>query len=366
MSIKATSVVLKNAPLKDVNYEWDQSDSTFEIKTQNLDASTLKDGEVLAKILYISNDPTQRTWMQKDQDVSRAYAPPIRDGDAVSSLALAEVVHSKSSKYKVGEIINARLAWADYVITDESNIFNAIDKSQQLPLEFYLSCLGMTSLTAYFGLVDAGKLKPTPEGEKGPIIAISAASGATGSIAVQLAKNVFGASKVIGISGSEEKAKWVESIGADKCFNYHDPNYKQQLADYLQGEFIDVYFDNVGGEILSFLLTKVKKFGRVIACGSIAGYNDKSKSYVTSWTEIIVQSLRVQGFIVTNYSDRFPEAFQVLGDAVKSGKINAGDSYHLEDISNETNVELKLKQIPQIWKQLFGDSKPNAKLITKL
>lgn len=357
----ATKVVLKNAPTKEVNYEFGQPSSTFDVATEKL--PELQDGQILVKILYLSNDPTQRTWMQKDQDLSRAYAPPILPGDAVKSLALAEVVASKSSKAAVGAVVSGRFEWADYAVASEALIFNIVDQSKGLPLPFYLSVLGMTSLTAYFGLTEVGQFKKPAEGEKGPIVAVSAASGATGSMVVKIAKHILGASKVIGISGSDEKCKYVESIGADYCANYHDPEWKEKLTKEIGQDYIDIYFDNVGGDILGFMLSKIKRFGRVVACGAISGYNDRELIKVPNWGEIITNSLTVQGFIVGNYLAKVPEAIAVLADGLTTGKLQVAESFHVEDLSEK---EDKFEQIPQVWKLLFGNQKPNGKLITKI
>lgn len=200
---------------------------------------------------------------------------------------------------------------------------------------------------------------------KGPIVCVSAASGATGSVVVQIAKNLLGASKVIGISGSSEKCQWVEKLGADICVNYKDPNYQDQIEKFLGDEFIDTYFDNVGGDILSFVLTKVKKFGNVVACGSIAGYNNREALKVSNWGEITVNSLTVRGFIVTDYQEHFPKAIGILTDAVKAGKIRTDGAYHVENLHGHDLIH-RLENIPKIWNKLFEDNKPNGKMITKV
>ncbi|KAK6458031.1 quinone oxidoreductase [Scheffersomyces xylosifermentans] len=367
MSIPTTTtkILLKHNPTTEVNYSWGQEDSTFEIAKEAIDASSLKEGQSLVKVLYLSNDPTQRTWMQKGINHSRAYTTPMEEGKGVLTLGLAEVVATKSSKVKVGDIVNGKFQWADYTVIGDDGIFNVIDQSKKLPLPYYLSVLGMTAVTAYFGLTEVGKFQKPKEGEKGPIVAVSAASGATGSMVVQIAKHVLGASKVIGISGSDEKCKWVESIGADISVNYNNPQWKEELSKDIGTDYVDIYFDNVGGEILSFMLTKVKRFGHVVACGAIAGYNDKENFKVSNWGEIISNSLTVQGFIVGNYMAKIPQAMEVLGQAIVTGKIKVQEGFHVEDISGEEGEE-KFKKVPEIWKQLFSTTKPNGKLITKI
>ncbi|EGW33315.1 uncharacterized protein SPAPADRAFT_60653 [Spathaspora passalidarum NRRL Y-27907] len=359
-----TKIFLKNTPGEAINFEFGQDDSTFEVKQVALD-SNLKEGELLVQTLYLSNDPTQRGWIAKNKDSDRMYVRPVAPGEPMGSMGIVKVLKSNSTKYQVGDLATGKIEWATYTTVHEQALFTKIDTSAGLPLELFLSILGVTGLTAFFGLVEAGQLRrlldnPLKEGDKAPIVCVSAASGATGSVVVQIAKNILGA-KVVGITGSDEKCKFVEGLGADLCVNYNNPKYKDQITEFVGKDFIDVYFDNVGGEILSFVLTRMKKFGRVVACGAISGYNTPVN--VTTWNEIITMSLTVEGFIVLNYSDKFPEAVGVLASALKSGKIKLGDAYHVKELTG-SDVE-KLQQVPKIWNLLFTD-KPVGKLLTKV
>ncbi|CAI5756521.1 unnamed protein product [Candida verbasci] len=358
--LKVNQLILKNAPEKSINSNLNESNSTYELKEVLL--PDLKDGEVLIKTLYLSNDPTQRSWMRKPGNKTKSYSIPVYEGTAMASLGLGEIVESKSSNYNKGDIINGRIYWGDYSIIPDKAIFNKVDNSQNLPLEYYLSVLGMTSLTALFGLIEVGKLRKNlgAESGKGPIVAVSAASGAVGSVVVQLAKNLLGARKVIGVTGSDEKVKWVKELGADLAVNYKNSDWKKQIVEDLGDEEIDVYFDNVGGEILSFFLTQVKQKGSVVACGAISGYNDNSKFAVTTWPYIITQRIHVEGFIVSDFIDQFPEAVGILTKAIKEGELRTTDAYHVEDIKGD------LAKIPKVWELLFSDAKPNGKLITRV
>ena len=350
-------IVLNNAPSKEVNLKYGEESSTFRIEQASFDENSVKDGEVVVKVLYLSNDPTQRGWMQKGIDAKRMYAPPILENDPVTALGLGEIVLSKSSKHSVGDKVTGRFSWQEYVVVNEQSIFTTIDESAGLPLTSYLSSVGMTGLTAYFGVTKVGELK------KGQTIVISAASGATGSMCVQIAKHIVGASKVIGISGSAEKCKWVESLGADVCVNYHDADYQKQLSDIIGDDFVDVYYDNVGGEILSFMLSKVKPFGHVVACGAIAGYNDSEKSNVTRWGEIITNRLTVRGFIILDFVKDYAQGVDAIVGAIKEGKIKITEGTSVVDLTSEKDV---LAKVPETWSLLFGSNKPNGKLITKI
>ncbi|QRG39631.1 hypothetical protein FDK38_004079 [Candidozyma auris] len=348
----SSRIAVETPPTGEVNLNWGQSDSTFKLTDNPLPA--LKDGDVRVKIIYLSNDPTQRTWIAANQDASRAYFKPIEKGETVAARGIGKVLESKSSNYKVGDYVSGQFGWADEYVVPESAVSLKIDPAAGLPLPTYLATLGSIGLTAYFGLTEVGKLK------KGQSILISAASGATGSTAVQLAKHVFGASKVYGIAGSDEKCRWVESIGADKCVNYKNPSWKEELEK--EFETVDVYFDNVGGEILSWALKHVVRFGRVIACGAISGYNDRSLATVTTWGQITSNRLTIEGFIVIDFKDKFPYAIGELIKAIKEGKLKATEGVALIDLSKD---EVPLKGVPSTWHRLFTD-KPQGKLITKI
>lgn len=353
---KMVKIVLDIPPTLKVNPKFGEADSTFKL-VDSPAISQLGENEVLLKLLYLSNDPTQRGWMAAGQDASRAYQPPILKGESIRSLGLAEVLESKSEKYKAGDIVNGLLAWQDKIVVHESRIFNVVPTSSGLPLPIFLSSLGMTGLTAYFGLKEVGLFK------EGQSVLISAAAGATGSMAVQIAKHLFKASKVIGIAGSDDKCKWVESLGADYCVNYKSETWKDDLSKYIGTDFVDVYYDNIGGDMLSYALGKIKRGGRVVACGALSGYEDKSKYAVTTWFEIIINRLTVQGFIVGDFAAQFPQAVGEIAGAIKEGKIRVTDAASVIDISGEENP---WEKVPSTWYKLFTEEKPNGKLVTKV
>lgn len=347
------TIILENPPTKDVNLNYGESDSTFKLTTTEL--PELKADEVKLKVLMLSNDPTQRNWIGANQNPARQYIPPVLKGDAVRSIGFAEVLDSKSSKYAKGDKVVGMLSWSEEVVVHESRITAKADP--QVPNEWYLSVVGLTGLTAYFGLKEVGQFK------EGQTVLVSAASGATGSMVVQLAKHLFKASKVIGVAGSEEKVKWVESLGADYCANYRDPDYLDKLDKYIGDDYVDVYYDNVGGEFLDFALSHTKRHGRIVACGAIAGYNDSSMLSVTKWFEVIANRLTIQGFIVFDFVTQFPGAINDLVGGVKAGKINASEGVSLFDYSKEANP---LEKVPQTWHKLFTSEKPRGKLLTKI
>jgi NADPH-dependent curcumin reductase CurA len=342
--------VLNEPPVNDVVLELGKENSTFKLVNQTLDP--LADGQVLVRTLIMSNDPTQRMWIQKGQDPERMYTAPVRPGDKMRTRAIAQVVESKSPDYNAGELVLSEMYWADYSILEASLIQRKVDNAVPLPL--YISILGLIGMTAYFGLLEVAKAK------KGDTVVVSAAAGATGSMVVQIAKAI--GCRVIGISGGEEKCRYVESIGAEVCVDYKNANFKENIKKALgDKKFCEIYYDNVGGEILDVMLTLTKVHGTIVACGAISGYNDPTKLLVKNWGEIIVNRLTVKGFIVSDFRDQFADAANQIKAWIKDGKVK-DDSYNLVDLSEKS----KFGDIPKTWNLLFQNEKKPGKLLTKL
>ncbi|KAJ9091506.1 hypothetical protein QFC19_009051 [Naganishia cerealis] len=345
--------IVNEQPIKNVNYELGQKHSTFKLVDQTL--QPLQDGHVRVKTLYLSNDPTQRSWIQKGINPERMYVPPVGQGEPMRSLGIGQVVESKSSTYKNGDLVICLLYWSQYCDIDEQQIDSKVPDAS-IPLPVYLSTLGMTGLTAYFGIREVAKAK------KGDTVVVSAASGATGSMVVQIAKAI--GCHVIGISGGEEKCRYVESIGADACVNYKDPAFRKNMVKALgDKKFCDVFFDNVGGDILDVMLALTKVNGTIVACGAIAGYNDHTKMQIRNWGEIIVNRLTVKGFIILDHKDKYGAAVKEIAGWIKEGKVKADESaFNLVDLTGES----KFTEVPIVWGTLFSDNKKPGKLLTKL
>lgn len=184
---------------------------TFELKENDL--PDLKDDELLVKLVYLSNDPAQRGWINKDVDPERLYVPPVKEGTPMHARGLAEVVESKSSKYSKGDIVIGSTGWSEHAILSAKSVQPATDLPGGLSKTHYLGALGLTGLTAYFGLMEVGAVT------KDDTLVVSGAAGATGMMVVQIAKKIIGCKKVVGLAGTDEKCKWVESLGADVCLN---------------------------------------------------------------------------------------------------------------------------------------------------
>ncbi|TFK99225.1 hypothetical protein BDV98DRAFT_510664 [Pterulicium gracile] len=341
------AILLQNSPTErtDLRLTGDSS-STFKLVERDL--PKLKDGQYLLKTVYLSNDPAQRTWIQKNANPARSYLPPINPGEVMRAMGVGQVVASKSSGIQVGDLVYGMLGWKDYGVFDEqSTSRSAIPIPGHSP-SIFLGAFGGTGLTAYFGLTEILKL------QKGQSLVVSGAAGAVGNMVVQYAKHVIGASKVVAISGSDEKAAWVEKLGADVSLNYKSSEFKKQLDDATEG-FVDAYFDN--GEILDQMLTRVKQGGRIAACGAISVYNSSEPTRLFNYMNLITYRITLQGFIVIDYLHRSDEAVAALSSALKKGKIDIQDA--------ETLVQAQFEEIPKTWGLLFEGGN-TGKLITQI
>lgn len=232
----------------------------------------LSANQVLLKTLYLSNDPAQRAWLD---DNPRLYVAPVPLHGPMRSRGIGEILASTSSDVPVGAKVTATMGWSEYAVLDASEVVVLPPVPKGLNLSHYIGALGSTGMTAYYGLVEVGQAK------KGQTLVVSGAAGATGNMVVQIAKGIVGVEKVVGLAGSEEKCRWVESLGADTCVNYKDGDWREQLRKATEGG-VDVYFDNVGGETLDEMLGLMKMHGVIVACGAISGYNDQEPTVLKS------------------------------------------------------------------------------------
>jgi len=323
---------------------------TFELKTDSL--PSLQDEQVIVKALYISNDPAQRGWITKNINPERLYVPPVPQGAVMRARAVAEVLESKSSNFKKGDRVLADSGWAQYAVLNAKEC-QAVDTSAGVSPTHYLGAFGLTGLTAYYGTKIIARAGPDDT------VVVSGAAGATGSMVVQIAKHMLGCKKVVGLAGNDDKCKWVESLGADICLNYKKPDFKKELIAATEG-YVEVYFDNVGGEILDLMLTRMKKEGRVAACGAVSNYNTSDPTGLKNWSEVILQRIEIKGFIVLDFlaQGKGPDAVKELVQAFKQGKIKVDDA-------SETVVDTKFEDIPKTWMTLFEGGN-TGKLVTKL
>ena len=264
------------------------------------------EGEVLVRNLWLSLDPYMRGRMSD----AKSYVKGVDIGEVMVGQTVGEVLESRHAKLQVGDIVLTQLGWQLYGTTKDAT---KIDPTRA-PASYYLGLVGMPGLTAYFGLKELGQPKP------GETVVVSAASGAVGSVVGQLAR-LWGA-RAVGIAGGPEKCAYVrEELGFDACIDYKAGPVRDQLK-----EGVDVYFDNVGGEILDTVLGRMKLFGRVVVCGTISDYNSTDPYRVRNWRAILVNRLRVQGMIVFDWKDRYGEALKELSGYLAQGKLRYRES----------------------------------------
>lgn len=268
----------------------------------------LKDGQALARVKYLSIDPTMRIWMAAD-----TYLPAVAIGEVMRAFGFAEIVESRHPDYKKGDRVTGLTGLQDYVILDDSakRSFQKVPKIPFVSDTVFLGVLGINGLTAFFGMEIA-------QPKKGETLVVSAAAGATGSIAGQIGK-IHGC-RVVGIAGSDEKCAWLtKDLGFDATINYKLPDWKDKLAAATPSG-IDIDFENVGGEIMHVVLDRMNLHGRVVVCGLISGYTREDPG-LESFGTVLVKRLRVQGFIVLDYASRFMEAATQLGQWKMFGKL---------------------------------------------
>ncbi|MEV6558456.1 NADP-dependent oxidoreductase [Nocardia sp. NPDC051756] len=265
-------------------------------------------GEILVKVELISIDPAMRGWLN---DV-RSYLPPVGIGEVMRALDIGTVVESSHPDYSVGETVSGTFGVTEYAISDGSGV-QRVDLSVASAAT-WLGALGITGMTAYFGLIDVGKV------QAGETVLISAAAGAVGSVAGQIAKAV--GATVIGIAGGPEKCRMLtEEFGFDLAIDYRSENVLRRLRELAPGG-VDVFFDNVGGEILDAALANLRKGARVVISGAIASYNAaKPPPGPSRYMSLLVFRASMTGFVVFDYADRYGEAIAQISNWLAEGKI---------------------------------------------
>jgi NADPH-dependent curcumin reductase CurA len=291
---------------------------TTRLETEQLPA--LQEGEALVKVRYLSIDPTIRTWM----DDVPSYLPPIQIGEVIRSGGVGEVIESRTDAYTPGQLLFGMTGWQDYVIADTGERAMQVLPNGVSP-GIAIGILGVTGMTAYFGLIDVGQVKD------GDVVVISGAAGATGSAAGQIAK-IKGAKKVVGIAGGAEKCAYlVDELGFDEAVDYKNDNVAARLREACP-DGMDLYFDNVGGSILNDCLANLAMRGRVVLCGAISTYNsDGPPPGPSNYLNLLVRRGRMEGFIIIDYLDRFPPAQLEVAGWILEGRIKSSE-HHVEGL----------------------------------
>jgi len=274
-------------------------------------APSPKEGEVLVKNLWLSLDPYMRGRLSQQ----KSYVKGVELGEVMTGETVGEVVESRHPRFKPGDTVTAPAGWQLYGCV-KGEMLTRVDASRA-PLSYYLGCLGMPGRTAYFGLKEIGAPKP------GETVVVSAASGAVGMVVGQLAK-AWGC-RVVGIAGGKEKCDYVRSLGFDACVDYKSGDLYVSLKEACP-KGVDVYFENVGGPILDTLLRLMNLRSRIIVCGLISDYNSTESYGVKMFRSILVNRIKVQGMIVFDWQERYPEANQALLELVAAGKLKYRES----------------------------------------
>lgn len=304
------------------------------------DLGDIGNNQLLVKTLYVSVDPYLRAKMAGN------HLPAFKAGDVMYSRTVAKVISSRHTGFTNGDYVLGFLEWKEYSISDGNNLIKL--DAGDVPMSAYLGILGSTGLSAYFALQDIGKLT------KGETLVVSGAAGAVGSIAGQIAK--IKGCKVIGIVGTDEKADFIKSkLGFDAAINYRTTADIENALESLAPQGINVYFDNVGGNISDSVINKMDNYGRVIVCGSISSYNTITpETGPRLLPAVVFKKLLIQGFLISDYKDRYPEGIAQLREWLQDGKLQY----------TETIIQ-GLERLPEAFIGLFS-GKNEGKMIVEL
>ncbi|MEV7940476.1 MULTISPECIES: NADP-dependent oxidoreductase [unclassified Kitasatospora] len=299
-------------------------------------------GQFVGRTRYVSLDPAMRGWL----DDRPSYLPPVGLGEVMRAGSVVEVVESDHPKFRVGDHVVGSFGVQEYVVSDGKGALK-VDPALA-PLSTYLGALGMPGMTAYFGLLDVGALK------EGETVVVSGAAGAVGSLVGQIAR--IKGCRVVGIAGGPEKcALLTGELGFDAAIDYHSEDVRKALRDHAP-DGIDVYFDNVGGDVLDAALTRLAMHARVVLCGAISQYNNETAVQGPSnYLSLLVRRARMEGFVVFDYAPRYPEAARELAGWIGDGRIKV----------KEHVVEGTVDDFPAVLGMLFRGEN-TGKLVLRL
>lgn len=327
-------VILKNRP------KGYPDENTWQLESNEI--TELQDGEILIEHHYISLDPAMRGWMND----SKSYIPPVALDHVMRAGAIGKVIKTNNNpKFEVGDCVTSWGGVQQYSITNGDGWFKVDESLASMPM--YLGTLGMPGMTSYFGILEVGKVK------QGDIVLVSGAAGAVGAIVGQIAK-IKGCT-VIGIAGGKEKCDYiVNELGFDDAIDYKNENIYSALKKKCP-KGIDVFFDNVGGVILDAALSKLRMHAKVIICGAISQYNNKSKVQGPSnYLSLLVTRSTMQGLMVMDYTKDFGKAVKEMSGWLQEGKLKSK-----EDIYNG------IENFQETYNRLFTGNK-NGKLVLKV
>jgi NADPH-dependent curcumin reductase CurA len=302
--------------------------SDWDLTTEPVPAP--EEGEFVVKISHISIDPAMRGWM----NAGRSYIEPVEVGAVMRAGAVGRIVASEHSDFPAGEHVYGAFGVQQFARSDGRGVVKL--DPELAPLPTYLGALGVPGMTAYFGLLDVGRLT------EGDTVLISGAAGAVGSVAGQIAKRK--GARAIGIAGGPEKCSWlVEEVGFDSAIDYKSQDVRASLREHAR-EGIDVYFDNVGGEILDAALTRLARGARIVICGGISQYNAQQMRGPANYLALIAARGTMTGMVVFDYADRYAEAQAELAGWLREGRL----------VCREHVVEGGVETFPDTLLKLFA------------
>jgi len=302
----------------------------------------LGEGQLLIEVIYLSLDPAMRGWMNE----GKSYIRPVEIGEVMRAAGVGRVIASRNPQFAVGDYVSGVLNVQEYCLSDGRGL-TKVDPALA-PLPVYLGVLGIPGMTAYFGLLDVGRPEP------GQTVVVSGAAGAVGSVVGQIAK--IKGCRVIGVAGGERKCRLVvEQLGFDACIDYKSENVRKALHE-VAPEGVDVYFDNVGGDVLDAVLTRLARGARIVICGAISQYNVTGQiKGPANYMSLLVHRASMTGMVVFDYANRYPEATAELAEWLSAGKLRS-----LEDV-----VDGGVQAFPDTLLRLFkGDN--TGKLVLKV
>lgn len=326
-------LLLNERPMGEVN------ESTW--KLVKTDIPTPGEGQMLVKVSYVSLDPAMRGWMND----AKSYIAPVQLGEVMRAGGVGEVIASNVDAFKVGDHVYGHPGVQQYAITDGKG-WVKVDPTI-MPLPRYLSTLGMPGYTAYFGIIHVGQIK------EGETVLVSGAAGAVGSVVGQIAK--LKGCRVVGIAGGKEKCDYVvNELGFDACIDYKTENVKKAIRQNCP-DGVDVYFDNVGGDILDDALANINMGARIPICGAISQYNNTTPvKGPSNYLSLLVNSARMEGFVVFHFAKKYPEAAMALSQWVAEGKIKSKE-----------HIEEGIENFLPTFRKLFSGDK-QGKLVLKV
>lgn len=343
----ATEIYLVERPRTTIN------ENTFGVRRVAL--PPVSDGQVLVRVMWVSADPAMRGWLS----TMRNYVPPVPVGAHMRAFGVGRALTSARG-VPAGSLVTGVFGWRSACVVKATSV-QVASLPRDIKPSVLLGALGITGLTAYFGLLNVGSLA------RGDTVLVSAAAGATGGAAIQIAR-AQGAHRVIGVAGGPKKCAYVRDVlGADACIDYKAPNYRAALRAACP-EGIDVYFDNVGGETLEEALRLMKRGARVVLCGAISVYNKTEYPGPRNYLALLTQRATMKGFIVTDFESEFPRALKQMTRWIGEGKITVREDV-TEGLENAPAALARLfdgKNIGKVVVRVIPEEEKSSKTMSKL